>query len=180
MQPIKLHGGASQPGDYATPYNNGLEAFARGDFADAERWFRRALRVEPNSADCLYNLGNAQMAAGLIDAAVESYTKSLGLKPNQPDVLVNLGNAYALSKKDPASAILNFEAALRIAEDPQARFNLAVVLDNEGRLEEAVDNYRKALKGGIGHAEKFLRNAMVRLASRVAQSGSKEGADKKE
>lgn len=164
-QPIKLASTGSTGGDYATPYNNGLQSFSRGDYADAERWFRKALKIEPNSADAQYNLGNTLISLGRSDEALQAWQASLSLKPNQSDVLVNIANVYALHKGDMKQAALNYEAALRVSEDPQTRFNYAVILEKDGQLAKAVDQYRLALKGGITQADKYMRNAIIRLAS---------------
>jgi uncharacterized protein HemY len=85
-----------------------------------------------------------------------------------------MANLFALHRKDWSQAALNYEAALRIEEDPQTRFNYAVVLDQGGQLDKAVEQYRIALKGGILSAEKYLRNAIVRLAA----AQKKEDGDK--
>ncbi len=77
--PIKL---SSKPaeGDIQTLYNNGLQSFNRGDFEDASRWFKKAIKVAPGSSDSHYNLGNALLSLGRIDEALQSYQTSLKLK----------------------------------------------------------------------------------------------------
>jgi uncharacterized protein HemY len=84
-----------------------------------------------------------------------------------------MANIMALHKKDWPQAALNYEAALRIEEDAQTRFNYAAVLDQGGQLDKAVEQYRIALKGGIAQAEKYLRNAVVRLAASEKKDGDK-------
>jgi tetratricopeptide (TPR) repeat protein len=78
--PIKLASARPAEGDIQTLYNNGLNSFNRGDFEDAQRWFRKAIKVEPGSSDSHYNLGNALLSLGRIDEALQSYQTSLKLK----------------------------------------------------------------------------------------------------
>lgn len=162
----------SAASDFATSYNAGLEAFGRGDFAAAESQFRRALAAEPGSANAHYNLGNTLLHLDRPLDALKAYQESIRYQPNQQDVLINMANLYALKLGDMKQASLNYEAALRIAEDAEARFNYAVILDRSGDLEKAVEQYRKALEAGVGRADKYLRNAVMRLAGkRAGESG---------
>lgn len=52
----------------------GLNAYARGDYDNAERWFRKLEKAEPDSLRVLRNLGVILLAKGDADGA-ESYIK---------------------------------------------------------------------------------------------------------
>ena len=118
----------------------------QGRMTEAMDYYARALRINPDDANVLYDLGNAFAQQGDWDNAIGSYRHALQVTPNQADILNNLGFALA-TKKQFADAIACFEAALKLNPDSASTHNnLAAVLHGEHRLAEAAQHYREALR----------------------------------
>jgi Flp pilus assembly protein TadD len=118
----------------------------QGRMTEAMDYYARALQINPDDPDILYDLGNAFAQRNDWDNAISSYRHALQVTPDQADVLNNLGLALA-TKKQFADAIACFEAALKLNPDSAATHNnLAAVLFSQNRLAEAVQHYREALR----------------------------------
>jgi tetratricopeptide (TPR) repeat protein len=118
----------------------------QGRMTEAMVYYARALQINPDDPDVLYDLGNAFAQRGDWDNAISSYRHALQVTPDQADILNNLGFALA-TKKQFADAIACFEAALKLNPDSaSAHNNLAGVWFIQNRFEEAAQHYREALR----------------------------------
>ncbi len=68
----------------------GISAYDQGNYRESVLLFENAVRQNPHSAECLYNLGNAYYKSGSLGKAVAAYRKALKEKPFDKDVLFNL------------------------------------------------------------------------------------------
>ncbi len=137
----------------------------QGRMTEAMDYYVRALQINPDDPDVLYDLGNAFAQRGDWDNAISSYRHALQVTPDQADILNNLGFALA-TKKQFADAIVCFEAALKLNPDyADAHNNLATVLFMEQRFEEAARHYREALRITPNNPQFYsnLGDALVRL-----------------
>jgi tetratricopeptide (TPR) repeat protein len=97
-------------------FDHGNAAYARGDFAAAEKDYQRILDLGVRNSRVYYNLANAYFRQNQIGRAILFYEKSLRLDPADPDARENL--RYASQRiRD------------RIAEDPTP---FAIVLVQKG------------------------------------------------
>ncbi|MBO9574375.1 MAG: aspartyl protease family protein [Sphingobium sp.] len=90
----------AQPGpapDPSTPVGRGSIAFARGDFAEAERAFEEAVARTPDDAMALAGLARARLNNGQEDQAIELASKALAIAPNNP-VAANTLNIAKMRK----------------------------------------------------------------------------------
>ncbi|MHC4676182.1 MAG: tetratricopeptide repeat protein, partial [Planctomycetota bacterium] len=114
-------------------HNNLGRAFARQEnFNRAIAHYKKALEIDPDSANVYYNLGNIFLRRGELDEAIKHYTKTLDLAPDLPEAHLNLGNTLLKQGK---------------LEEAIARYNKAIKLRPNYR--EALQNLRLAqsLKG---------------------------------
>jgi tetratricopeptide (TPR) repeat protein len=98
----------------------GFGFFERGYFAEAEMFYRQAVRDDPQSADALYALGSACLQLQKEDEAREDFQRALVLPASYPGTIPNCWNNLGLLKArqgNTDAAILLFQKALRI--DPQ-------------------------------------------------------------
>ncbi len=83
-----------RPGDFDSHLNIAVCYFQLGHVAEAERYCRAAIEIDPDNAMAHANLGTIKEVQGDTDGAIEAYKASLERDPNQPDLLVCLGSAY--------------------------------------------------------------------------------------
>jgi len=120
-------------------------AFQLGDAVQAEQFWIRATRLNPDNAQPYFNLGILHEGAGCTDKAEECYRLAIKLNSNDADALVNLGTLLLrLRPGDEAEQCLR--RAISIApENALAYSNLGIILAKSGRAEEAERVYRKAV-----------------------------------
>jgi len=106
----------------------------------------KALEVNPNHVDALYNKGWALIGLGKQEEAIVWLDRALVLDPNYVPALNMKGNAF-LAIYNPEEAIVWFDKALEV--NPKYAFalnNKGFALSNLGRYEEAISSYDKALE----------------------------------
>jgi tetratricopeptide (TPR) repeat protein len=131
-------------------------------FADAELLFRRAVKVDPRSADAQLHLAVALTGLKRHEEAIRRYEKALALKPGFAEAHSNFGyTLQSLGRTEPALA--HYQKALAINPDyAEARNNLGTALAALGRHEEAVAQYQAAiaLRPSYAEAHRSLANAL--------------------
>jgi 4-amino-4-deoxy-L-arabinose transferase-like glycosyltransferase len=65
--------------------NAGTLTYERGEFADAERHYRRAVEIRPGNWRSFYGLGQALEAQGLEEEAMDAYRAALRLRRRFPE-----------------------------------------------------------------------------------------------
>ncbi len=134
-----------------------LEGTARQQaerYDEAERYFYRALALEPGSAEIQLHLGNLFRTLGRHEAALHCCIEAARLAPDFAQAHNNLGNAY-LDLGELDNAIAAYRRAIALdAGLPEAHFNLGGALVRSGDLRAAADCYRETvrLKPGLAVA----------------------------
>jgi Tfp pilus assembly protein PilF len=119
---------------------------ARGEFAEAERAARAAIRLHPSDADGFGILGNVFAYAGRFDSAAVYFQALLERSPYELKAWDNLGN-IALVRRDFAKARYYYEGALKIQPtDAQAMCSLGLCDYYEGKVADARARWQQALK----------------------------------
>lgn len=160
---------------------SGVAFVQQGEHAKALDRLRAAVNADGSNADAWANLGLLLTTIGHHRAAVEVYERAAAIDP-APDILVNMAAAQ-LAWNQPVAA----EASLRrvVAADPthaKAWFTLALALQPQGRMLEALDAVTRAtslapgeegfaglkaqIENGIGAPDKAratLEKALTRL-----------------
>jgi len=145
-------------------YKQGTEAFDKGDYIAAERFFYDILRQNPRFADIQNKIGIIYNQTNRLGLATEAFEKALSINPGYTEASLNLAITYSdLGKYEKAREV--FERAAHFIEkageavtstsgiDPFVRGKLAdehLRLGNmyyELRLlDEAIEEYQKALR----------------------------------
>jgi Flp pilus assembly protein TadD len=129
----------------------------------------RALEIEPDDVTALNNLAVSHLIADEPDRAEPLLRSALQLSPDDRTISNNLGLSVGLQERyDDALAIFR-----RTVDEQAAQNNLAYVYYLNGRPEEAVALYERALLAGGEHTIPVLEN--LRRA-RLALEARAEGA----
>jgi len=127
-----------------------------GRFADAEVLYRRALAGDPNNPDALHLLGLTRREQGAAGEAVELIRRAIDACGGGNALYFKSLAATLLVADQPADA--EAETVLRAgieARPNSARLydTLALVMLEDGRVDEAADTYAKALDADPGDPE---------------------------
>ncbi len=117
--------------------NHGSVLVELGRQEEAIARLRRALSMKPDYADAYFNLGNALNKCGKLEEAAKSFTDAVKFRPDHLDAHKNLCKCLHVLKRD-AEAISALRRAIEISpRDPGLSFNLAILLQDAGDLEES-------------------------------------------
>jgi serine/threonine protein kinase len=116
-----------QPQGFWPNFYQGVCAFRRGRYADAEACFRVCVALAPGRPECYHNRALARAALGQAEGALADCDRALSLVPDFAPALLNRGLLH-LSGGRPAAARADLLRAGEAGADPAAvHYNLALV-----------------------------------------------------
>ena len=129
----------------ASPYRKASRLAGRGRYAAAEAVAKKAVELEPGSADARLLLGRIYLARYLYPEAIDAFEAARRLDPSGALAPYNLGVVYEdLDDLDQAEAL--YRAAVALSPDfSPALFRLAGLCLRRGRLKEAGNLYERFL-----------------------------------
>lgn len=134
-------------------YEKGLGALYSGHFESAIASFRELLAVDARNALARYYLGDAFLRSGKTDDAVREWTAALAYDPEYAPADEAVGAVW-FGRRDYGKARQFFEQALAVAPgDYAAEFELGMVAEREGKLQEAVRHMEIACKAAPDSAQ---------------------------
>jgi tetratricopeptide (TPR) repeat protein len=160
--------------------NLGAAAHAVGHLDRAEQAFVRSLAIAPGDPNTQIRYALLQVDCGNLDRGIESARAVLNQMPDLVPAWLIIGNAERLRDKLVAAADAYREAINRAPRDRDARFNLGLVLLQDGRFIEAeawlrqlvLENPNDAeawnVLGGSLHAQARIGDALQALRHSVA------------
>ncbi|KAF9526139.1 hypothetical protein CPB83DRAFT_770842 [Crepidotus variabilis] len=142
----------------------GTTKLEEGDLQGAKSLYQRSNEIK-RSASSLFNLGVTHYHLKEYDDAISSWKESISLQPSSPDAHTNLASAYIISPVSrPDLALHHLGIACSLSpEDPEIAFNHAAVLEATGRLEEALEEYKRSQKFGVERAAVHIRNVGAKI-----------------
>jgi tetratricopeptide (TPR) repeat protein len=140
--------------------NLGIDALDAGRLDEALADFQAAARAKPDEARAQYNLGVAYRRKAMYPEAEREFARTLALSPHDPHAQLNLGLVLAVQRRY-EEAFPHYEAALALMpDDPDTRTSYSNALSNagaqlgaQGRREEAIRMFRRALEVEPGNVE---------------------------
>jgi tetratricopeptide (TPR) repeat protein len=138
--------GAPRPTESArVHYNLGLIAQRAGRLEEAEAEYRRALELNPSSAEALVNLAELSRLRGRGEERVALLRRAVAAAPRSPIALQALGEALdAVGRSDEALGEYNRAVAVDM-NWPSARRSYAFALARAGRMDDALKNAASAV-----------------------------------
>lgn len=135
----------------ATHNNLGAVLVRQGKPAEGIEQFRRALELDPDSAEVHYNMGDALRVEGKIQEAIVSYRAALRLEPGFAGAHSSLGQLLGASGRVD-EALSHFREAVRLNPDSaDDHNNIGAMLGLQRKVEEAIGQFRRALEIDPSH-----------------------------
>ena len=162
---------AAAPGEPDTLQLLGVTLCRLGELEEAVRVLGEVLAKRPDHVAALFNRAQALLGLGQPAPARADLERALLRKPDLEAGWLALGGALA-ALRDPAGAERAYRRAVALRDaSPAAHYNLALLFQEQGRIEEAIAGYRKTLARDprFAAAHNNLANAL-RQAGRAAES----------
>ena len=149
--------------------------FVRGENAQAEEYFRRALQKTPEDPDLWFNLGNCLVVQERPREAEDAYRKAIELDPgaNSAAARLNFG-VILLTRVEVEEAEAQFRKATQVNPSlPGPWLHLARIASARYRLDEAREHYRRYREtvpdaGEKARTSRVLKELETRIAERDA------------
>lgn len=137
-----------------------------GNLAAAAALHEKMLALRPNAASSYVNLALAQARMKDFDAAIQTLKRGIEKIPGSPLLLSRLGYTYLVTNRS-QEALATMAEVLKInPRHIDAVTASAVILDNQGKLEEARSFFERAL--AVEPENKFVR---MSYAQNLTKSG---------
>jgi tetratricopeptide (TPR) repeat protein/tRNA A-37 threonylcarbamoyl transferase component Bud32 len=134
--------------DSATAHANlGIALIKKGNPDEAVEAFSEAIRLEPDTAGIHHNLGRALLQQRKVSEAIAAFREEIRLRPDDAKAHGNLGFALIDHLHDYPAAETALREAIRLQpDDAKAHYNLGVALERQGKLADAMPEYRAAIR----------------------------------
>jgi Flp pilus assembly protein TadD len=160
---------AADPKNVKSHNNVALALVELGRLDEAARHFEASLAIDP-VPEIYSDLGFTLARLGRADEAQAAYQKALAIDPNCTSAHFNMA-VTAVQEGDFAKAETHYRLACRDAPPPRPTTALGYVIARQGRRDEAIAEYRKAIE-----ADAKFTPAYNNLAQALAQKGELDEA----
>lgn len=138
------------PGDYRFKLWRSKELLSKNRVDDAEKELRAVLLLRPDLAQPHMYMGAIRLEQNRFQEAINHFRLALESDPNLGEAH-NGWAATLLRMGLPVEAVVHYQKAVEIKPDPTWYNNLGQVLDQLGRVQEALHAYEQAAEGSNGH-----------------------------
>lgn len=133
--------------DAGTIHNNlGYTLQQQGKWEAAIASYQKALEVQPNCVEADVNLGNALHTQGKLPPDKQAYYGELNYKLGNLRKLAADGKNAAIYYRQAILLLTSAQSAVPQPNLLEAHYNLGVVLQTQGEIEEAIACYQKVLE----------------------------------
>jgi len=148
--------------------------FGKGDFEEAIEQYQFSLAIKNDDASALNNMGLANMNLERYGSAISSLEKATALDPDNVETRHNLAAVcrdYGLWDK----AVSGFISVVhRNPCYPDVHNDLGEIYENQGRVQEALKEYRASIECGQKRLSQNSRDPLLLVELAQAYSGIKE------
>ncbi len=134
-------GGQNQPSISALL---GRMLIVRGEFDQAEPYIRNALTLSPNDVNVLISRAKIKLGQRHFAQAELELSKIVKIVPENADAWNDLGSAFQMLHKTKEAERCYFKSVELAADALAPVYNLALLLEREGKYSEAVDKLKTA------------------------------------
>ena len=137
--------------DIESQLDRALQYHRSGELKNAEKIYRKILKIDPNHSDCLDLLGLVAHKLGKSDVAVNLINKAIQNNPDNAVYFNDLGDVFR-DKGRLSEAISCYEKAIQFGLDssilPGLYNNMGNAFKDQGKSGKAVSCYQKAIQLG--------------------------------
>lgn len=155
------------PYHFETQTNLATSYLKLGKLEEAKAHYLKALDINDQDTQVLFNLGVIDMQLGLFEAALIYYHRLLELDPNHFDAHHNLAFSY-LTTNNKLEALKHFHAALRIQPHNKSIAHTIAILEGDQTVDHSPSEYVRALFDS--YADHFDIHLKKNLQYRVPQA----------
>lgn len=149
---------------YAEAYSNRANAFHdKADYYRALSDFDRALQLNPRYAPAYFGRGYAKAAVGRTLDAITDFTKVVRIESRNAKAFVNRAILRFL-RGDLSGAADDCRRAISIRPDTEAFYVRGRIRQNQGLLDEAIEDYSRAITADQNNAMAFAHLGFALLA----------------
>lgn len=135
------------------------------DYNKARENIDKALKIDKINAKCYFMRGWIYKEVGDTLNAIKDYNKAKELKSDYEDAFEELANLYSI--KDNPLAIDCYKSVISINPDNvNAMYNLGLLYQNHGAIQQALDMYEKVLKKKPGYANAIYAVGYINLTQK--------------
>ncbi len=136
-------------------------AIEEKNFAKAEKFFLKALKLEPKNITAICNLAKTQSDQGKLDSSIKTLNIGLAIEKNSPKILIALGEVY-LKKESTDTAIQYFKEVLKFeSNNKEALNNIGVCLSKIGDYTSALGYFQSAISVDKNFSEAWSNKGLV-------------------
>jgi tetratricopeptide (TPR) repeat protein len=162
---------ADDPNDFQAWTEIGTVYLIKGDGAEAEKAYAKAIELRPKFFLALMNLGRLRMMEKNYDGAIPVLTDAVKVKPTSADANYYLGEAYLQVKKgSKAVDYLNEAIKLDPVGKAEAHLRLATLYNAVGLKDKAALEYEEFLKQKPDYADRKKLEQYIQANKGAAQS----------
>jgi len=132
-------------------YNDAYDMYLAGDYKNAEKMFKKVIKMKPDFVKSYNKLGLTYMAMNQVDHAIFYYKKAVYVDPNCAEAYYNLGVASEIKYKDKTEkAEEAYLKVIKLNNDDysfvRASLNLARIYRKQKKYDDAILLLREAIK----------------------------------
>jgi tetratricopeptide (TPR) repeat protein len=160
---------AAKTAELRKSFDEGVAQSRAGQYDASIESFDKALAINPNCQDCLYNIGFAYAQKKDYAKAEESYKKAILVKPDYAEAYNGLANVYNAQRKFEDAAAASAKANELTSAQPgglaggnaDSLYNQGVILWNSGKIPDAKKAFEQAIAANPNHAESHYQLGMA-------------------
>ncbi len=139
-------------------------------FDQAIEAYDQVIQIDPQHAKAYFNRGIVMQLSGRAALALGNYDQAIRLNPQYAEAYNNRGNLRK-SQGQPHAALEDYDRAIALAPLPETHYNRGIVLQQLGRLTEALAAYDMAITLNPHHADAHNnRGSVLQSLGRLAEA----------
>jgi tetratricopeptide (TPR) repeat protein len=131
-------------GEMTKLFDIALQHFHNKAFENAEQQFINITRIDPKHHEAYYYLGLINFEQNKFSEAVNFFNQSLAINPDNDDLLIFISDAYRRQGMI-SNAIDALERVAEKRNDAQLYYAIAMMYNQENRIDDAMENLDRAL-----------------------------------